>query len=64
MKHAIQPHRRRWLRGTLALAAFAAAGAAAAADAYPSKPITLVVPFAAGGPTDVMGRIVGEILGA
>jgi tripartite-type tricarboxylate transporter receptor subunit TctC len=31
---------------------------------YPSKPIFLVVPFAAGGPTDVMGRILGQELGS
>jgi tripartite-type tricarboxylate transporter receptor subunit TctC len=28
--------------------------------AYPDRPITLIVPFAAGGPTDVVARIVGE----
>jgi tripartite-type tricarboxylate transporter receptor subunit TctC len=30
------------------------------AQAFPTKPITLIVFFAAGGPTDVMARIVGE----
>lgn len=30
------------------------------ADAYPTRPITMIVPFAAGGPTDVIARIVGE----
>ncbi|ODM76677.1 ABC transporter substrate-binding protein [Bradyrhizobium elkanii] len=35
---------------------------ARAAD-YPTRPIKLVVPYAAGGPTDVLGRIVGEYLG-
>lgn len=28
--------------------------------AYPERPITMIVPFAAGGPTDVVARIVGE----
>ncbi|MGL5446672.1 MAG: tripartite tricarboxylate transporter substrate-binding protein [Rhabdaerophilum sp.] len=34
--------------------------AGAFAQAFPNKPITMIVPFAAGGPTDVIARIVGE----
>jgi tripartite-type tricarboxylate transporter receptor subunit TctC len=30
---------------------------------YPARPITLIVPFAAGGPTDIVARIVGEHMG-
>jgi len=42
-------------------AALALCGAAAAfGQAYPAKPITVIVPFAAGGPTDTIARIIGE----
>jgi tripartite-type tricarboxylate transporter receptor subunit TctC len=36
---------------------------AAQAQSYPSRPITLVVPFSAGGPTDTVARILGERMG-
>lgn len=35
----------------------------AQADQWPSRPVTMVVPFAAGGPTDVVGRILADRLG-
>jgi len=53
------------LRGAgalLASALFAIAASPALADNYPSKPITIVVPFPPGGTTDVLARTVGQKL--
>jgi tripartite-type tricarboxylate transporter receptor subunit TctC len=50
-----------------ALAALLAAAGTAGAETFPSHPMTMIIPFAAGGPTDVLGRVVGarmsEVLG-
>ncbi|QPF81958.1 tripartite tricarboxylate transporter substrate binding protein BugD [Bradyrhizobium genosp. L] len=44
----------------LAVLAIFALTTARAAETYPSHPITIIVPFAAGGPSDAMARILGE----
>ena len=42
------------------LAVLLAAAGAASAQNYPAKPMTMIIPFAAGGPTDVLGRVVAQ----
>src|SRR5262249_34382904 len=49
---------RRFIAAVAAVAARATT--AASADTYPSRPVTVIVPFAAGGPTDIVARIVAE----
>lgn len=48
------------LATALASTALVALLSPAAAQGYPERPITMIVPFAAGGPTDVVARIVSE----
>ena len=56
-------HRRALLSLLLAAAGTLAATATHAQGAYPSRSITLVVPFAAGGPTDVVARSLAAVMG-
>ena len=46
----------------LLAAALVLAGPAARAQTYPSKQITLVIPFTAGGSNDMVGRAIGKEL--
>src|SRR5258705_4128511 len=52
---------------SFAVAAILASAASAAAQTFPNKPLTMIIPFAAGGPADVFARIVSvrmsELLG-
>jgi tripartite-type tricarboxylate transporter receptor subunit TctC len=45
---------------TIALAAFAGS---VAAQQYPTRPVTMLVPYAAGGPTDTVARVTGQAMG-
>lgn len=56
--------RRSALRDLSLLAIAACVSTAASAQAFPSRPITIVVPFAAGGASDITARLIGQELGA
>jgi len=52
--------RRRFLHLAAGAAALPAVLRIAQAQTYPSRPITMIVPFPAGGPTDTLGRIIAD----
>jgi tripartite-type tricarboxylate transporter receptor subunit TctC len=60
MGHAMKIPRRQFLHLAAGTAALPAVPRTGWAQAYPARPITMIVPFAAGGATDVIGRIVAE----
>ena len=57
---AVKLRRRRFLRLAAGAAALPALSRLASAQPYPARPMTMVVPYSAGGPTDTIARIMAE----
>ena len=63
-RRALGPHpRRRFLRRATGTAVLSAMSRVARAQAYPTRPITMIVPIAAGSSSDAVGRLVAERMG-
>jgi tripartite-type tricarboxylate transporter receptor subunit TctC len=56
-------NRRAILSGAIAAVSILASPPATAQSNFPTKPITIIVPAAAGGPTDTVARLIGEAMG-
>src|SRR6267154_2610844 len=61
--YGMNPRARSALIPRLRIGAAIAAAPHAAAAEFPARPIKLVIPYAAGGPTDIFGRLLAEYLG-
>ncbi len=57
-----RPFASAWRRAVATCAILVAASAASRADTYPSRPVTILTPFAAGSVTDAAARLVGQSL--
>jgi tripartite-type tricarboxylate transporter receptor subunit TctC len=57
----LRPRRFGWLTGA-AIAGHVALAISAVAQEWPTRPVTMVIPFAAGGPVDIVGRILASRL--
>ena len=51
---------RRWFAAAIAAVVWLGCGGLARAEDYPARPITMIVPFPAGGATDTLGRFLAE----
>lgn len=56
------PMRRRFIVAAASAAAGGLTASARASTDYPTRPLRIVIPFPPGGPTDIVGRIVGQAL--
>jgi tripartite-type tricarboxylate transporter receptor subunit TctC len=54
--------RRSFLHFAASMMAMPALSRLALAEGYPARPVRIIVPFAAGGPTDIVGRLIGQWL--
>src|SRR5438045_1429282 len=60
----MNPPRRRLLKLVASAAALPVLSYEATAQAWPARPISMIVPASAGGPTDAIGRVLAERMGA
>jgi tripartite-type tricarboxylate transporter receptor subunit TctC len=58
----MKPSRRRLLQLTVAGCVAPALPVIASAQSYPTRPVRMIVPYAAGGPTDILARLIAEKL--
>src|SRR6478609_652628 len=56
------PHRRRFLQQAASAAALPAVSRMARAQAYPSRPVRMIVPFGSAGASDIVARVMGQWL--